>query len=160
MKSKVSVILLGILVFLLGSVAGVVGHYLYREHVRQALLKAAPPRFDFVEGMAKELKLNSTQKESLKIIVADIRKRTMNLNKEFRPKYDAINKEFMPKYETVNKDFMPQFEVIRKDSDQRIKALLRDDQKSLFENFLRKFQKTYQRQPQMKNNADQSSSNK
>jgi hypothetical protein len=158
MKSKVSVILLGIFVFLLGGVAGVVSHYLYREHIRQALIKAGPPRFDFVEGMSKELKLNLKQKESLKIIVADIRKRTMDLNKEFRPKYDAINKEFMPKYETVNKDFMPRFEVIRMDSDQRIKAILRDDQKGLFENFLRKFQKTYQRQTPMKNNADKSSS--
>jgi hypothetical protein len=158
MKSKISVILLGIFVFLLGGVAGVVGHYLYREHVRQALIKAGPPQFDFVEGMAKELKLNSKQKESLKIIVIDIRKRTMDLNKEFKPKYDAINKEFMPRYETINKDFMPRFQVIRKDSDQRIKAILRDDQKGLFENFLRKFQKTYQRQPQTKNSVDKTSS--
>jgi hypothetical protein len=126
MKSKANVILLGILVFLLGGVAGAVSHYLYRNHVMQTYLKN-PRRFDVIDGMAKELKLDPKQKENIKIIIGESRRRVITLNKEFRPQYEAINK-----------NFMPQFEVIRKSSDQRIRDILRPDQQVLFENFLRK----------------------
>ncbi len=154
MKSKVIVILLGIIVFLLGGVAGAVSHYLYREHIRQAFLKDGSRQYDVVEGMAKELKLDSKQKENLRIIFNDIRNRTLVLNKQFRPQYEAVNKEFKPRYEAINKDFMPQFEVIRKESDHRIQSILRDDQKVLFEKFLRNI---YQR-PQRKYDANKSPS--
>jgi hypothetical protein len=139
MKSKISVIFLGIFIFLLGSVAGAVSHYLYREHVQKALVKDSPKKFDIAEVMSKELKLDAGQKEKLKVIVTDIRKRTMALNQQFRPKYEDVNKEFMPRYESINKEFMPQLEIIRKDSDERIRAILRNDQKALFEDFLKKW---------------------
>ena len=116
MKSKVNVILLGILIFLLGNVAGAVSLHLYREHVKQAALKAGPPRFDVVETFAKELKLDPQQKQRLRIIFDESRKSYRELGLEFKPKY----------------------ETIRSDSDQKIKGILRDDQKTLFENFLKK----------------------
>jgi hypothetical protein len=116
MKSKVNAILLGILIFLLGGVAGAVSHYLYREHVKQLALKAGTQRFDVVEAFAKELKLDPQQKQNLRIIFDDSRKRYKELGQEFRPRW----------------------ETIRNDSDQKIKNMLRDNQKSLFENFLKK----------------------
>jgi uncharacterized membrane protein len=116
MKSKIDVILLGILIFLLGGVAGAVSHYLYREHVKQAALKAGPQRFDVVEALAKELKLDPQQKQSLRIIIDESRKCSRELWQEYRPRWNTI----------------------RNDSDQRIKNILRDDQKALFEKFLKK----------------------
>jgi hypothetical protein len=116
MKSKVNVILLGILIFLLGGVAGAVSHYLYRDHVKRAALKASPPRFDVAEAFAKELKLDSLQKQSLRIIIDESRKRYRELGLEFKPRWESL----------------------RNDSDQKIKNILRDEQKVLFENFLKK----------------------
>jgi hypothetical protein len=118
MKSKVSVILLGILIFLLGGVAGAVSHYLYREHVKRIALKASQTRFDVVEALAKQLKLDPQQKESLRLII-----------NEGRQSYISLSMQFKPKYETI-----------RNDSDQKIRNILRNDQKQAFEDFLRKFQ--------------------
>jgi hypothetical protein len=117
MISKVNVILLGILIFLLGGTAGAVSHYLYRLHVRQVALKAGPARYDVVEALANELKLDSKQKQNLRIIIDESRKCSRELWQEFKPRW----------------------ETIRNDSDQKIKNMLRDDQKALFEKFLKKF---------------------
>jgi hypothetical protein len=116
MKPKARVVLLGILIFLLGGIAGAVSHYLYIQHLRAAFVKASAQPPDIVGGLAKELKLDAQQKESLKEIFDESRKR-----------YFALSQEFWPQYQTI-----------RSESDQRIKDILRDDQKILFENFLKK----------------------
>jgi uncharacterized membrane protein len=151
MKSKISVILLGVFVFLLGGIAGAVSHYIWREHFPKTPAKQSAQRFDIAEVMSKELKLDAAQKEKLKVIVVDIRKRTKALNQQFRPRYEAVNKDLMSRYDAINMDFMPQFEIIRKESDKRIRAILREDQKILFEDFLKKW---YQRLAQMKLNTN------
>ncbi len=108
--------MLGILVFLLGGIAGAVSHHLYREHVRASMSKAPPP--DIVEGFAQMLELDAAQKESLRVI------------------FD----QSLERYRVLGKEFMPRFEVIRNETDRQIKDILNDNQKKKFEDFLRKFQ--------------------
>jgi hypothetical protein len=129
MKSKINVILVGLLIFLLGGVAGGISHYLFRQY-------HPPKALNFIEIMAKELKLDPDQKEQVRKII-----------NETRGRVKALNLQFMPQWESINKEYMPLWETLRKDSDQKIKNILRDDQKALFENFLKKRLKP----PQMKN---------
>jgi uncharacterized membrane protein len=116
MKSKLGVILLGILVFLLGGIAGAVSHYIYGEHVKASVPKTIPRVEDVVEGMARVLKLDAQQKAAVKVIIGESRNSYRELSRQFRPQYEKIVQ----------------------DSDNRIRALLRDDQKPLFEEFLKK----------------------
>ena len=118
MKSRLGVFLLGLLIFLLGGVAGAVSHFLYQEHLKAAFYKAVQQPPDIVGGMARELKLDPGQKESLRLIFEESRKRYMNLAQQF----------------------WPQYETIRVETDQQIKNILRDDQKARFEDFLKKVQ--------------------
>jgi len=116
MKSRLNIALLGILVFLLGGVAGAASYYLYCEHLR-ATVSTIPKVEDVVDGMAQELQLDAQQKESVKIIISEIRNRYRSLSLEFRPRWEEL----------------------RKESDDRINALLRDDQKPRFEKFLERY---------------------
>jgi hypothetical protein len=116
MKSKATVTFLGIVIFLLGGVAGAVSHYLYREHLRAAFFKSRPKPPDTVEILARELKLDDGQKGQMKTIFGESRKR----------------------YEALSKQFWPQFVTIRNETDQQIRNILHDDQKALYENFLKK----------------------
>ena len=120
MKSRLGVTLLGILVFLLGGVAGATSYYLYCEHQKTSTPKAIPKVDDVVDWMARELKLDAQQKAEVKVIIIEIRGRYRELWQEFRPRYD----------------------LLRKESDDRINSLLREDQKPLFEEFLRKLRST------------------
>ena len=119
MKSKVGVFLLGILVFLLGGIAGAVSHNLYREHVQASTPKAPPPPPpDIIEGFAKMLELDVEQKESLR----------------------GIFEQSLDRYRVLAKEFMPHYEAIRNETDQQIKDILNDNQKKKYEDFLKKFQ--------------------
>jgi hypothetical protein len=117
MKSKLSVILLGILVFLLGGIAGAVSRYIYCEHIKASVPKTIPRVEDVVERMAHILSLDAQQKIEMKVIIGESRNRYRELSQQFRPQYEKIVQE----------------------SDNRIRALLRDDQKPLFEEFIKKF---------------------
>ncbi len=120
MKSKVGVAFLGILIFLLGGVAGGVSYYLYCEHQKTSVPKTIPKVDDVVDWMATEVKLDGQQKSQVKVIITEVRNRYRGLWQDFRPRYDSL----------------------RKESDDRINALLRDDQKRLFEEFLKKIRST------------------
>ena len=117
MKSKLGVILLGILVFLLGGIAGAVSRYLYCERVKASVPKTIPRVEDVVERMAGVLKLDAQQKIEIKVIIGESRNRYRELSRQFRPQYEKIVQ----------------------DSDNRIRALLRDNQKPLFEEFIKKY---------------------
>jgi uncharacterized membrane protein len=106
MKSKVSVALLGILVFLLGGIGGAISHYFYLRYF------FVPP--NIVEAFARELKLDAKQKEQLRDIFNESRER----------------------YRALSLQFRPQYENIRNETDQQIRKILRDDQKAHFEDFL------------------------
>ena len=118
MKSKVSIILLVILVFLLGGITGAISLSLYQEYLRAAFFKANPQQFDFLGNFAKELELDGQQFETLKAILDESRQRYIGLAKEIGPQY----------YE------------IRKETEQKIRNMLRDDQRIRYEEFLKKFQ--------------------
>ncbi len=127
MKSKLSAALLWILVFLLGCVSGAVSHYLYQEHLKTAIQANTPKFKDLINGMARELKLDTKQQEELREIFGQTRQQVHSLNQEFKPQY-----------ETLNEQYKPRFEGIRDESDNKIRQILRDDQKPLFEAFLKK----------------------
>jgi uncharacterized membrane protein len=117
MKSKLSVALLWIAVFLMGGIAGAVSHYLYQEHFKAAVMPKAPPTpQDILDGMARELNLDAQQKETLENIFEQSRKRYFDLALQFRPHYEKI----------------------RNETDDQIKNMLRNDQRVRYEEFLRK----------------------
>jgi uncharacterized membrane protein len=117
MKSKLSIALLAILIFLLGAVTGGTSHYLYCKRQKISYSTSTYPKVDdVVEWMAKELKLDAQQKVAVRAHIVHVREQYRALSQDFRPRYNAL----------------------RKDSDDRINALLREDQKPLFEKFLEK----------------------
>jgi hypothetical protein len=118
MKSKTTIILLGILVFLLGGIAGAVSHSLYQEYLRAAFIKATSQSMDIVGGLAKELDLDAEQTASLRAIFDESRDRSIALSQEVWPRYQSIYK----------------------DTEQKIKSILRDDQRVRYEEFLKQFQ--------------------
>jgi uncharacterized membrane protein len=118
MKSKTTIILLGILVFLLGGIAGAVSHSLYQEYLRASFIKATSQSMDIVGGLAKELDLDAEQTASLRAIFDESRDRSIALSQEVWPRYQSIYK----------------------DTEQKIKSILRDDQRVRYEEFLKQFQ--------------------
>ena len=118
MKSKASIVLLGIVIFLLGAIAGAVSHSLYQEYLKAAFFKASSQPVDIVGGLAKELELDAQQTESLRSIFDESIERSMALSQEIWPQYQTIYKE----------------------TEQKIKDILREDQRARYEEFLRKFQ--------------------
>jgi uncharacterized membrane protein len=118
MKSKASIVLLGIVIFLLGAIAGAVSHSLYQEYLKAAFFKANSQPVDIVGGLAKELELDAQQTESLRSIFDESIERSMALSQEIWPQYQTIYKE----------------------TEQKIKDILREDQRARYEEFLRKFQ--------------------
>jgi Spy/CpxP family protein refolding chaperone len=127
MKSKLSVVLLWILVFFLGCVSGAVGHYLYQAHLKSITQTNSPKSKDIVNGMAQELDLDAKQKEALKEIFGQIRQQVHELNQQYKPMYEALNQQYKPR-----------FEAIRDESDSRIRRILRAEQMPRFEAFLKK----------------------
>ena len=117
-----------ILVFLLGVVAGTVGHFLYARQAKSAVTQKTPTQpGEILDRMANMLQLDNTQKESLKTIFAQSRQR-----------YQALNEQFKPQYRTLNEQYRPQWELIRNEANEQIKRILRPDQKEKFEAFLKK----------------------
>jgi hypothetical protein len=118
MKSKASIILLVILVFILGGITGAVSLSLYQEYLKASFFKANSQPFDFIGNFAKELDLDEKQTETLRVIFDESRQRYIDLSIEM----------------------WPQYEKIRKETEQKIKDMLRDDQKARYEEFLKQFQ--------------------
>jgi len=139
MKSKLGIILLWILIFLLGGVAGAIGQYLYQKHLQASMPAVLPKPMDPIDGLARALKMDAKQKTELTGIIGEFRKKWYELNQEFKPQWDAINKQYRPQFEEVNKQYHPRFEAIRNASDEKIKKILRPDQRTKFEEMLRKF---------------------
>ena len=121
MKSKLGIAFLWIVAFLLGAVAGAVGYHIYREHLKSAPVRIGPPKVtDIVEGMARELKLDNRQKDSLRSIIENSRE-----------KYGALGRQYKPLWE-----------AIRNQTDEQIKQMLRPDQRAKYEEFLKKVYST------------------
>lgn len=118
MKSKATIVLLGILVFLLGGIAGAVSHSLYQEYLKASFIKATSQSMDIVGGLAKELDLDAEQTASLRAIFDESRDRSIALSQKVLPQYQSIYNE----------------------TEQKIKSILRDDQRVRYEEFLKQFQ--------------------
>lgn len=73
---------------------------------------------DIVGGLAKELDLDAAQTESLRAIFDESRNRSIALSQEVWPRYQSIYNE----------------------TEQKIKNILRDDQRARYEEFLKQFQ--------------------
>jgi hypothetical protein len=129
MKSKLGIAILWIIVFLLGGVAGAVSHYLFvREQLKAAAtLKSQPKPPDIQAGLAKILNLDTQQRESLKSIFS-----------KSRTQFIGLNREYKPKWETVRNPFDVEVMKIRKEFDEEVKTILRPDQRSKFDEFLKK----------------------
>jgi hypothetical protein len=113
MKPRLRMALLWVTIFLLGGIAGWVGHCMY---------KTKPPNRDqefqkIIATMERELKLDAQQLTLLKEIFDDSRM----------------------KYRALSKQFRPQYEAIRDESDNKIRAMLHPDQKTRFEELLRPY---------------------
>jgi uncharacterized membrane protein len=117
MKSKLGIALSWILVFLLGAIAGTVGHCLYTRQAKPAAAQMTPPKpGEILDKLADMLQLDAQQKESLKAIFANSRQ----------------------KYQALHEEYKPRWEAIRDDGNEQIKQILRPDQKAKFEAFLEK----------------------
>jgi hypothetical protein len=117
MKSKWGIALSWILVFLLGAVAGSVSHSIYQERIKPTIATATPPkRESIVNRMAREFNLDEQQQDSLKSIFA----------------------QSIQRYRMLGQQYRPQWETIRKETDDQIKKILRPDQRSKYEEFLKK----------------------
>jgi hypothetical protein len=136
MKSKVGIILLGVLIFLLGGVAGAVSRYLYVRHFGPAPIFSKNPN-DIIDGIARNLKMDLKQKESLRVIFDQAGQKYQELYKEFGPKYDVLNKQYGPLYEELHKQYRPRRRAIREESEAQIKKILNPSQKARYEKFLK-----------------------
>jgi flagellar motility protein MotE (MotC chaperone) len=127
MKSKLGLTLSLVFVFLLGAVSGAVGLYLYARQVKPAVFQVTQQKpGKILDQMATMLELDGQQKESLKAIFAQSRQR-----------YQALNEQFKPQYKGLNEQYRPIWESIRDETNERIKQILRPDQKTKFEAFLK-----------------------
>jgi len=129
MKSKLGMALSWVLVFLLGAVAGSVGHSLYTRQEKPVVAqKASQKPGEILDRVATNLRLDAQQKESLKTIFAQSRQ----------------------KYQTLGEQYKPQWEAIRDTTNDQIKLILRPDQREKFEAFLKKVAAAPPRQAQSK----------
>ena len=129
MNSKSGIVVLWCVIFILGGAAGWFGNCIYRSASADQAAgpqKESQPKKEknddkdaeleeLVAGLVRELGLDAGQQEALK-----------NILFETRLKYQELNKEFYPRYK-----------VMRDESDDRIRSILRDDQKGLFEGMLK-----------------------
>ncbi len=120
MKSKMGATLMLVSIFLLGCVSGGVSYYLYRNHFTPAPAQHTPgtARRDIVEEMSQSLHLDAQQQQQLAAIIQQSRQR----------------------YSALSQQFRPQYEQIRSETDQAIRAILRPDQRQLFEETLEKME--------------------
>ena len=86
--------------------------------MKAAFFKASSQQFDFLSNFAQELELDDQQIENLKIIFEESRQRYIQLSIKIGPQYEEI----------------------RKETEQKIKEMLRPDQRVRYEEFLKQFQ--------------------
>ena len=111
MKSKLSAALVLLFTFALGAIAGSVGYSLYQKRVAAKQMVGPPRTSHLADELAKGLDLDENQKEKLHEILKNSRQRYLELSKQFRPQYQAL----------------------RSQTREEIRQILRDDQKTRFE---------------------------
>jgi protein CpxP len=114
-----------VLVFVLGGALGSMGGYVFAHH-KFAVTNAA------TAGM-RPINESERRAQKLQELVS-----AANLTPEQTKQVDAIIGEMLTKIKTVRKTTDPQVNELRKDGQDRIRAVLTDEQKPRFEEFIRR----------------------
>lgn len=117
MKTKTSATLVLLLTFLLGGITGAAAFYLYARRTGAFIGREGgrPSPHHLADELAKALALDASQKEKLEAMVAEGRERFRTLSDQVRPQYEEI----------------------RRQTRERIRQVLREDQKPRLDEFFR-----------------------
>ena len=129
MNSRMSIVFLWCLVFILGGAAGWFGNCIYRG------AKAAQTAETREDSKSKD---NDDKDGELQKIIADL-VRELRLDAEQQESLKNIFYETRLKYQELNKEFHPRYKMIRNESDDKIRGILRDGQRERFEEILKPF---------------------
>ena len=129
MNSRMSIGFLWCLIFILGGAAGWFGDCIYRG------AKAAQKAETRENSKSKD---DDDKDGELQKIIADL-VRELRLDAEQQESLKNIFYETRLKYQDLNKEFHPRYKVIRNESDDKIRGILRDNQRERFEEILKPF---------------------
>jgi hypothetical protein len=138
-KSKLSAILSLVFVFASGVVLGGFAYRLYFAPPivtpSTAPLTAAQKKEDFkrqyVESLTKEAKLDGDQVKKLNEILARTDEEWQKVSEAHKPERDALNAQ----RDAFRAKIHPEFEAVHNHQVEMITAMLRDDQKLLYDKF-------------------------
>jgi len=119
------------LVFLLGAALGGLGGYVF-AHQKYAVTNAAAPPSDAAKRAQKVQELTSLA----------------NLTTEQGQQVDAIIADIQTQMKSIRKTLEPQFDEARQKGRERIRAILNEEQKPKFEEFIRKLDEERRRNGQ------------
>jgi len=119
------------LVFLLGAALGGLGGYVF-AHQKYAVTNAAAPASDATKRAQKVHELTSLA----------------NLTPEQGQQVDAIIADIQSQMKSIRKTLEPQFDEARQKGRERIRAILNEEQKPKFEEFIRKLDEERRRNGQ------------
>jgi hypothetical protein len=138
-KSKLAVLLPLILVFVSGGMLGAFAYRLYSVPTVQTTggTGGPPParpspeevRRKVVADLSSKVKLDAEQAKQLNAIMDETHVEFDALREKYKPEWDALNQ----KREALTEKQRPEFDAIRSRQTERIKAILRDDQRSLYD---------------------------
>jgi hypothetical protein len=137
-KSKLAVLLPLILVFVSGGMLGAFAYRLYSVPTVTTGNGGPPPpprpspeevRRKVVADMTSKIKLDAEQVKQLNAIMDQTHTDFEALREKYKPEWDALNQ----KREALTEKQRPEQDAIRTHQTERIRAMLRDDQRPLFE---------------------------
>ena len=132
MNSRLSIVFLWCVIFILGGAAGWFGNRIYLG----AKTAQTAGYMEIVQS-----KKDENKDQELRKIVDDL-VRELSLDAEQQEALKNILYETLIKYQELNKEFQPRYEMIRDESDDRIRDILRDDQRERFEENLKPFSRS------------------
>jgi len=139
-KSKLSALLSLTLVFVSGAVLGA---FAYRLYFASPVLgtrisptsnqKKSPEEFrkNYIATITKDVKLDPEQIKQLNVILDETRDEFNQLNEKSKPERDEMN----ARKDAFDAKWRPAFEAIHNKQVERINAILREDQRSLYASF-------------------------
>lgn len=132
MNSRAGIVVLWCFIFILGGAAGWFGNCIYRSAKTVRTTDGRPEKF--------QVKKNDDLNGELQKIIADL-VRELRLDDEQQESLKNIFYETRLQYQRLNEEFHPRYKVIRDESDDKIREILRNDQRERFEEILKPFRK-------------------
>jgi ABC-type multidrug transport system fused ATPase/permease subunit len=122
---KLKAVISVLLIFIAGMVVGGVLTFLLVDHedlhFKERIFRSRKhPERNFFEYLSKELELSLEQEKEIKVILRENHKRFKKLEKQ------------------MHAQFHDQFEEIRKNNNEKIMAILNDEQKTKYRDFIKK----------------------